>query len=292
MQTISVVLVRSFTQDPVQGNPTGVVLDADRLTSAQMQAVATELGFAETAFVLGADPAAADYRTRFFSPIREVNFCGYATLATFFVLWSLHRLAPGPDPAVLTARQQTALGVMPVRGLPDGSVVMTQQPPRFWLPELDRARIARNLGLTEADLLDCPIQTVSTGTPKLMVPLVSLNALRRVDPLLNALVVYDETTGNQGIYPFTLDTDTLGIHAHARHFNPLSDPNEDPVTGVAAGALVAYLQAHGLVRRSRIVVEQGHGLGKSGRMTAQYRGGQVTVGGHAVIVGRQDIAVP
>lgn len=75
----NVHLVKSFTQDPEQGSPTGVVLEADNLTDAQMQNIATELNFAESAFVQSPTIEGADYRLRFFAPKHEVDLCGHAT---------------------------------------------------------------------------------------------------------------------------------------------------------------------------------------------------------------------
>jgi PhzF family phenazine biosynthesis protein len=73
---------------PGGGNPAGVVLDADGLAHAQMQRIAADVGFSETAFL------AAGGRIRFFSPLAEVPFCGHATLASAVVL--AERDGPGP----------------------------------------------------------------------------------------------------------------------------------------------------------------------------------------------------
>ena len=73
---VTVVLVKSFTKDKSAGNPAGIVLDAEDLTDEQMQQIAKELGFAETAFVLPSDKA--DFRVRFFAPNHEVDKHSYA----------------------------------------------------------------------------------------------------------------------------------------------------------------------------------------------------------------------
>jgi PhzF family phenazine biosynthesis protein len=65
------------------GNPAGIVLDASGLTVEQMQAVAADVGYSETAFLTarGSDPAAREYDVRYFTPEGEVPFCGHATIA-------------------------------------------------------------------------------------------------------------------------------------------------------------------------------------------------------------------
>jgi PhzF family phenazine biosynthesis protein len=70
----------AFTDDPSGGNPAGVVLDAGGLDVDSMLAIAAELGYSESAFVL--PRSGNDYGIRFFSPLAEVAFCGHATIAT------------------------------------------------------------------------------------------------------------------------------------------------------------------------------------------------------------------
>lgn len=74
----------AFSDDPAGGNPAGVVLDASGLDDAEMQAIATRLDHAETAFVTGEPDG--DVELRYFSPIAEVPFCGHATIATAVAL--------------------------------------------------------------------------------------------------------------------------------------------------------------------------------------------------------------
>ena len=76
-----VLSLAAFTDRPDGGNPAGVVLDASALSDAEMQAIAADVGYSETAFVVGAGP-----RVRYFSPLAEVPFCGHATIATAVAL--------------------------------------------------------------------------------------------------------------------------------------------------------------------------------------------------------------
>ena len=70
----------AFSTDPGGGNPAGIVLDAADLDAADMQRIAAEIGFSETAFLTPTGPGTAD--VRYFAPIAEVAFCGHATIAS------------------------------------------------------------------------------------------------------------------------------------------------------------------------------------------------------------------
>ena len=82
-QTTEVLRYAAFTTTPDGGNPAGVVLDATRLDDARMQAIAADIGYAESVFVteVSVDGDSRRNRVRYFSPIAEVPFCGHATIA-------------------------------------------------------------------------------------------------------------------------------------------------------------------------------------------------------------------
>ena len=72
----------AFTLDPAGGNPAGVWIGTALPEAAEMQRIATEVGFSETAFLApdGTGRPGA-HRVRYFSPAAEVAFCGHATIA-------------------------------------------------------------------------------------------------------------------------------------------------------------------------------------------------------------------
>ena len=114
----------AFSDRPDGGNPAGVVLDASDLSDARMLAIAAELGYSETAFLVGHD--ADGYDIRYFSALAEVPFCGHATVATAVAL--AERDGPGE------IRFRTRNGPVPVRTVTDeaGRVMatLTSVPPR------------------------------------------------------------------------------------------------------------------------------------------------------------------
>ncbi len=203
MSKASIVLVKAFTQDKNAGNPTGIVLQAEKLTDDQMQLIAKELGFAESVFVLPSDKA--NFCLRFFAPNHEVDLCGHGTIATFHALLE-HGLIDlaGQEQKELT--QETRAGLLGVTCYKDGRIVMTQTAPNFGEIEQNKVRIAELLGISESDIADMPIQVVSTGTPKLLIPLRTLEAVRSVKPDLEGIKSYCRATTARGFYPFTMES--------------------------------------------------------------------------------------
>ncbi len=80
------VTVDVFTDRPFGGNPLAVVLDAEGLSTASMQAIAREFGYSETTFVLPPSDSAHSARVRIFTPTAEIPFAGHPNVGTAMVL--------------------------------------------------------------------------------------------------------------------------------------------------------------------------------------------------------------
>ena len=279
-----VFLVKAFTKDKNQGNPAGIVVNADDLSLDQMVAISADLGFSESAFVQKS--AAANFRVRFISPKEEVNFCGHATVATFHTLTE-QGILRFDGVTEVEVNQETKAGILPVFCRNDGYIVMVQNKPEFGKIEDNRALIARLLSISETEILNYPIQPVSTAASKLMIPISSLTILQSIKPDLKGILEYSKRTGTRGFYPFTPQTLEGTSDFHARQFNPLIGIDEDPITGVAAGALGSYVVEYGLSNKKSFVIEQGFGMGKGGKMYVDVSNG-VKVGGYAVTFGKKE----
>jgi len=259
----------AFAPRPGMGNPAGVVLDADGLSDATMQAIAQAVGFNETAFVLPS--TRADLRLRYFTPGHEVDLCGHATVGAFVALHQHGRLAGGGFPRRLML--ETGAGLLPVTvelgGAGEPVVIMAQTPAQFESFAGDPAALARVLGIAPDDLrADLPILYGSTGLWTLVVPVQGLGAMRRMKPLTADFPsVLTERPGTS-IHPFCLETIDRDAHLHARHFSsPRSGTVEDPVTGTASGVLGAYHREFIADEGpSPLVIEQGQEIGRDGRV--------------------------
>ncbi len=296
MPEYQVKIIDAFTTRPYTGNPCGVITRADGLSDEQMQQIARELNASETAFVFPS--RRAKFRVRFFTPAKEIPLAGHPTIATMHALVEEGRIDLSGGPVRVT--QELNIGLLPVDIDLDEArnirVVMTQARPEFGR-RLDRNVIAEALGIAPSDICsDSPVQVVSTGTPQAMVPVRSLEVLRRLRPNFQHLGDLEEVGHYFSTHVFCLEAFEPGHRAHARHFAASAGIAEDPVTGSAAGAMAAYLWKYGLVRERRYMVEQGHLMGRPGVVTVEVDGDGdeptgVRIAGTAVTVLRGSIVV-
>src|SRR6202035_2038105 len=122
----------------------------------------------------------ADVVVRYWTPIGEIPLAGHPTIATVHALRESGAIAPGRD--VVRVKMPAALVPVTIRPGPPVVYAMSQPPPVF-SKTVPRAEIAAALGLREDDLLaGTTPQTVSTGTPQLMIALASRDALDRAVP--------------------------------------------------------------------------------------------------------------
>jgi len=281
--------VDAFTSTPLQGNPCAVIFEADGLAEEQMLAVAREMNLSETAFVLASEQA--DVRARYFTPAAEIPLAGHPTIATLYALVETGRL-PVADGAT-TVRLELEAGVIPVEVQVEKGrarqVIMSQLRPQF-LASYAPAEVLPAFGLEpEAARADLPLQTVSTGTPQLMVPLREQEALRRaqIDP--PAYRALKEKADFFSVHLFCMQGFTPAGATSARHLGLPPEPPEDPFTGSATGNMGAYLWRYGLLREPFFVAEQGHWMHRPGQATVEVVGPRhdistVRVGGEAVAV--------
>jgi PhzF family phenazine biosynthesis protein len=288
--------IDAFTSTPFRGNPAGVVLAADGLSAQQMQDLARELKHSETAFVMlpaeGVQDEAHDVHIRYFTPTTEVPICGHATIAAHYA----RAVAMQLDSVEL--KQKTGAGVqrISVQRQPDGDyrIVMRQGPLSFGdpLPAATRSAVAAALGLDESAFEpELPLQIVSTGHSKVMLPLRSGVALDAIVPDHAALAALSNEIGCNGWFPFQLRA--CGTATDGRMFAPAIGIPEDPVTGNANGPLGAYLVRHGLMAHDgkllRFQGHQGRALRRDGVVHVEVaieQGApqQVSISGSAVIL--------
>lgn len=290
----------AFTTEPFTGNPAGVVLDATGLTDAQMQSIAREMNNPETAFVFPPQSPDASLAIRYFTPTTEVPICGHATIAAHHVRAVTDDLPSG------IVYQRSAVGVLPIeieRAGSDCRITMTQGPIGFSdpLPATVTAAIADALGLARVDMLDLPVQVVTTGHSKVIIGAGTRDTLARLSPDMAALTRISRHIGCNGYFVFTLDAPDEGAASTARMFAPAIGIPEDPVTGNGNGPFGAYCVRHRLLPWSGGELDfrgtQGHMVGRRGvvrvrvQVDADANPVKVRVGEDAVIVFRAEFRV-
>ena len=274
MRTIRYVVCDVFTDQPLAGNQLAVFTDARGLEAELMQALACEMGFSESTFVL---PAAAGghARVRIFTPKVEVPFAGHPTLGTAFVV--------GESTQLRDVVLETGAGLVPVRLEREGARVvfgwMTQPPPRVDRFEREE-ELLRALGVTGSEL---PIECYDNGIAHVYVTLRSRDAVATLRPDLARLAAL--TSG--GVNVFAGDGDDW----KTRMFAPGSGVAEDPATGSAAGPLAWHLARHRRVQLGQTIrIEQGAEIGRPSVLFARTSGTidapVIEVGGSAVTVAR------
>lgn len=285
------ITVDVFTDRPFGGNPLAVVLDAGGLSTAQMQAIATEFNYSETTFVLPARNKQHDAEVRIFTVRSEIPFAGHPNVGTAFVLATL-----SAAPARLLFEEKA--GLVPVEILKqDGRVVgaeLTAPQPLKRSAEVSAERAAACLSLAAGDIRTDrhPSHIISVGLPFLAVELASREALRRARPDAAAFARTFPLDDADAVYFYTRDVPASEkpCDLQARMFHPgASGLSEDPATGsatVAAAALFADLDpiSDGELK---LRIGQGVDMGRPSLLLTRVRKQNGTiasahVGGHCV----------
>jgi PhzF family phenazine biosynthesis protein len=273
---MNVQRIAAFSHGQLGGNPAGVALCERMPDAGEMQAVAREVGFSETAFAV--PTGGRDWRVRYFSPEAEVPFCGHATIALGAALAGHH----GEGVYALALND----GTVSVEGRRDGALYAAalQSPPTRSGPE-QPAALAQALelfGLGAADLdARIPPARIHGGADHLVLMVNSRAAL--------AAMRYDLARGKALQREHGWVTVLLGFaetprRFHTRNAFAFGGVYEDPATGAATAALAGYLRDLGWPHGGSIDVLQGDDMGVPCRLRAeitQERGASVRVSGTA-----------
>ena len=234
------ITVDVFTDRAFGGNPLAVILDAGGLSTAQMQAIASEFNYSETTFVLPPQDPAHDAQVRIFTVRSELPFAGHPNVGTGFVLAT----QAAKPPARLVFEEKA--GFVPVEILiEDGKVAGAELTAPQDLKKLKLAaeQAAACASLSAADIRTDrhPPQIVSVGLPFLVAEVASRDALRRARPDADAFARTLPCDGSDAVYLYTRDVPTAeACDLQARMFHPGSSGlSEDPATGSATAAAAA-----------------------------------------------------
>jgi PhzF family phenazine biosynthesis protein len=300
MKTYTVYQVDSFTDKLFQGNPAGVVLNADGLSESDMRNIARELNNSETAFFFSSIDDSYDGELRYFTPKTEVPTCGHATIA------ALYAKAVEEDLGSCILKIKTKVGILQMEILKSaGDYLVSMTQGKIVISEpLGNSEVSELLCALKIDRSDldekCPIQIASTGHSKVMIGLKSRTLMNEIYPDYGKLVALSEKIKCNGFFVFTFDTDRKDVLTEGRMFAPAIGVNEDPVTGNANGPLGAYLIHNKLAHRDFGIFKftgfQGEKMLRPGKITVEVSVAEglprkVMISGQARIVFKTEMTI-
>jgi PhzF family phenazine biosynthesis protein len=277
-------IVNVFAESPLAGNPLCVFEDGRGLDGATMQALALQFNLSETTFILPSERATA--RVRIFTPTFEMPFAGHPTLGTAHVV----RALTGAGDAVSL---EVPAGVIPVEAAGDVWTLRANAP-KHRPVEAARENLAAMLGLGIDDLApasSAPPLWVDTGSEQLILPLASVDAVRRAAPRAD-LIARDGSNGTRAMAYVWAREDAIATDGAqrvvARFFFPKhGSVVEDPGTGSACANLGGWLLVTGATLPQRMAITQGDAVGRPCRLGLEVtRERHIRVSGRVIELGR------
>lgn len=284
--------VDAFSNKPFGGNPAGVIPDAKGLSEIEMQQIANEMNLSETAFVLKKN--STSFEVRFFTPKCEVDLCGHATIAAFYVLAQKGYINNTIN-SMIKINQITKAGKLPVeiyfKNNNVDKVLMYQSEPNSLGKIRDISILADILGIKAEnigleDSLVYP-EIISTGLPDIIVPVRDKVVLDNLNINMKKLEEYSIKLNVTGAHIFCINTNS-SQEVYCRNFAPAVGINEEAATGTANGGLIYYLKRNNLLINNEIIAKQGQSMNRPSEIycsiAENYSNYVVKVGGEARIV--------
>lgn len=271
-------IVDAFSDRPFLGNPVAVVLDAEGLDTAAMQAIARWTNLSETTFLLPAEHPDADYALRIFTPLSELPFAGHPTLGSAHAIIEAGRHTP--KNGVLT--QECGVGLIRIEvtdrlitlGLPSAQIVPLAADDITELEAILKAPVMR----------DSPPARVNVGPVWIVAQMKDAAAVLDLTPDFARSALFERRMNATGITVFGRYQDGDAA-IEVRSFAPSCGVEEDPVCGSGNGSVAVFQISRGLIppAATAYVATQGQCIGRNGRIQISVDdAGQISVGGACV----------
>ena len=281
-----------FASRLFDGNPLAVVIDADGLDDATMQRIAHWTNLSETAFLLPPTRPQADYRVRIFTPRQELPFAGHPSVGSAYVAIEAGLVAAGKTALI----QECAAGLLPVQVTGNGTarLIRVQAPPAR-IDAVDAALHAALANALHIDLAPGQACHADNGPHWILCNLDEATAVRGLQPDLAVVATLCLQQQAVGVGVFGRER-AGGVAMAVRAFCPADGVPEDPVTGSANAAIMAWLgergerDGYGLQYR----VSQGREVGRDGvvEVARDPASGAITIGGACAIGVRGELQLP
>lgn len=291
-------IVDAFSNKVFGGNTAGVVLlddKADFPSDEIMTKIACELRYSETAFVKRISEDT--FKTRYFTPVKEVDLCGHATIASFHVLLKNGEINEGEY------YNETNAGKLKIE-VKNDMILMEMGKPEVIKKfdeekDIDDIREIYDALNLDFDKVKNPYftfmpQIVTTGLPEIFVSIFNLDALNDIKPNFEKIKEVSKKHNCIGIHAYTLMAPDMKVHA--RNFAPIVGVDEESATGTSNGALAHLLLTIDMaIPETMSEVVQGEKMGKPSIINVinTKKDGEdiVKVGGSAAIFAEGEIII-
>lgn len=280
-------IVDVFAESKYSGNQLAVVISGNKLNDEEMQLIAKEMNYSETTFITSVE----NYDVRIFTPEVELPFAGHPIIGTAYVIQK-ELMKEKAKTMSLNLKIGNIAILFKYKGDILSETWMEHNEPAFsgfFAPEL----LADVLSINENDIDGrFKIQEVYTGIHTLIVPLKSLDAIKRVHINNEKYTQLIQNTQAKTILVFCPETYDKRNNLNVRFFADYYGIPEDPATGSANGCLAAYLVEHDYFGKNKIDirVEQGYEIGRKSLLLlkAELKAGKfyITIGGKVITVAK------
>lgn len=267
-----------FTNIPFKGNPVAVVLDGNKLSTEEMQAIANWTNLSETTFVCKPTDPRADYKLRIFTPNSELPFAGHPTIGSAFAVLK-HGIKPKAAGCLV---QECGSGLV--------NILIEEDKLFLTLPESNVQSIQPAALVELANALGIPshhIQasaTIDVGAVWITLQLTDADEVRSLQPNMMKLSTLIPS-GVTGVTVFGLTSGNSEAEANleVRSFAPTEGVDEDPVCGSGNGCVATLVKQLKLIKAPSYIASQGSCIGRNGRVDVRFADeGKILVGGKAV----------
>ncbi len=258
-----------FAEQKYSGNQLAVFCCTGDISDIEMQQIAREINYSETTFILSGEQRNGGFDVRIFTPQKEIPFAGHPSLGTAYVI--RHEIIHEPVETVILNLKSGQIPVSfssPVSsssGVDNRNLLWMKQPVPSFGRLFDIESTARVLSLDEDDFDGrFPVATVSTGFPFTIVPLKSLDSLKRLRLDRSEYFSWIKNEWGKAVLVFCPETNNYMNDLSVRVFADYYGIPEDPATGSANGCLAAYLIKYRYFGESSINlrIEQGYDMGR------------------------------
>lgn len=291
MKRLTFYVVDVFAEERYTGNQLAVFRSGRALPDTEMQRIAREMNFSETTFILSDEKRNGGYDVRIFTPKTELPFAGHPTLGTAFVIQ--REIVKEPVETIILNLKVGQIPVTFSYSGKDADILWMKQVQPTFGQTFDTESISQVLSLYAEDVDNrFPIQDVSTGVPSIIVPLKTLDAVKRARIDKDKYFKFIKEKQAKTILVFCPETYNKENDLNVRFFADYYGVPEDPATGSANGCLAGYLVKHRYFGKDQIDirVEQGYEIGRPSLLLlkAENREGKIDVhvGGRVVMIAK------